>query len=226
MFPCAAAVIGLGGLRALRLPRAGAIARRAHRGEWRQLLRSPAYLRLLAFAFLCYLSLQGPLFLFPILIRGQGGGIEAISRMWALMLLVEVPMVALFGAIASRLGVRGVIGMGMAAAALRWSISGWVDDLRWITAAQLLHGVTVCGVMLGLPVYIDSIVPERLRSTAQGLMTMLGLSCASIASNLVGGWLIERLGPAAPARVGGLLAFGVMLTVPLLLQRPGSAVRG
>ena len=220
MFPCAAVVIGVGGLLALRLPKAGAIELSSHRGEWRQLLRSPAYLRLIAFAFLCYLSLQGPLFLFPILVRGQGGGIEAISRMWALMLLVEVPMVALFGAIASRIGVRGVIGMGMAAAALRWSISGWTDDLRWLTAAQLLHGVTVSGVMLGLPVYVDSIVPERLRSTAQGLLTMLGLSCASIVSSLASGWLVERLGPMAPARVGGLLAAGVLLTLPVLLRRP------
>ncbi len=219
MFPCAAAVIATGGLLALRLPRAGAVELRSRPGAWRVLLRSPVYRRMLLFAFLCYLSLQGPMYMLPILVREHGGGVEAVSRMWIWMLALEVPLVAFFGRTVSGFGVRGVIAIGMAAAALRWLVSGYSDGLFWLTAAQLMHGVTVWGVMLGLPLYIDSIVPEQLRSTAQGLMVMLGFSLGSIASNLVAGWLLDVLGPAGPARVGGWMALVAALALPLLLDR-------
>ena len=87
---------------AARLPEAGGGQSRAARGEWRGLLRNHAFIRLLGFIFLTYLFMQGPMLLFPILVRAQGGGIDAISHMWGLMVILEVPLVFYLGAGVSR----------------------------------------------------------------------------------------------------------------------------
>jgi MFS family permease len=220
MFPVAGTLVAVGALATLALPRGGAEALRAERGDWRELLRRGPFRRLLLYTFVSYLSVQGPMALFPILVKAQGGGVEAVSRMWILMLVLEVPLVAYLGASISRVGVRGVISIGMLAAGVRWLVSGLTDDLAWMTAAQILHGVTVWGVVLGIPMYIDAVVPERLRSTGQGLVAMLGVSLGGMLSNLSAGWLIDHVGPGAPATVGGAAALVLGALCVVWLPRP------
>jgi MFS family permease len=216
-FVLASAMLLLAALASLRLPAGGAISTRAARGEWRTLLRSSAYMRVVLFSFLTFLFSQGAMVLFPILVRAQGGGLDAISRMWGVMLLLEIPLVFYFGAAVSRIGPRGVIAIGTIAAALRWLVSGFATDLSWIHAAQILHGVTVWGVILGVPVYVDAIVPPQLRSTGQGLLAMLGVSFGAFLSNLGAGWLSEAVGPKAPAQVAGVACLLLTLTLPWML---------
>lgn len=206
IFPLAAALILIGAALALSLPRGGTVSLRAKRGDWRALLHHGPFLRLLVFTFFAFLCLQGPMALFPILVRGLGGDLDALSRMWLLMLAVEIPLVAFVGATIARVGLRGVIAMGVLAGALRWLVSGFADSLLVVTLVQALHGVVVWGVILGAPLYVDAVVPEHLRSTGQGLLAMVGASIGGLFSNLCAGFLIDQIGPRAPAQVGGIAA--------------------
>ncbi len=72
---------------------------------------------------------------------------------------------------------------------------------------------------------MDAVVPERLRSTGQGLLAMLGVSIGGIASNLSTGWLIEHVSVDAPYVAGGLGALVLGCLVPLLLPRPAPPSR-
>jgi PPP family 3-phenylpropionic acid transporter len=199
------------------LPRGGAVELRAGRGEWRDLLRAGPMLRLLLFGLGCYLCLQGPMAFFPVYIRAQGGSLDTIGRMWVVMLLLEIPLVALSGAGLRRLGARGLLGVGAAAGGLRWAVCGLTGDLRLVYAVQLLHGVVVTGLLLGGPMYIEAIVPERLRSTGQALFAMAGLGIGGILSNTLAGWLLEHAGARAPYLTGGLGALALGLAVSVLL---------
>ncbi|MCZ6783092.1 MAG: MFS transporter [Proteobacteria bacterium] len=219
IFPIGAALVAVGALLALALPRGGTGALRAARGDWRMLLRHAPFLRILAFTFLAFLCLQGPMVLFPILVRAQGGDLEALSRMWLLMLSTEIPLVALLGPSIVRLGLRGVIALGLLAGTVRWLVSGFSDDLGVVTWVQMLHGVTVWGVVLGIPMLVDRVVPERLRSTGQGLMAMIGISLGGVVSNLTAGWLVDHVGPSAPAQFGGAAVLTLLLVSPWLLPR-------
>lgn len=199
------------------LPRGGAVALRSEVGDWRVLLRNGAVLRLLFFTFAAYLSLQGPMGLFPVYIRSQGGSMDTVSAMWVLMLLVEIPLIAFSGAGLLRLGERGLLAVGVLAGAVRWIVCSLTADWRILYPIQLLHGVTVTGLMLGAPLYLEAVVPERLRSTGQGLLAMVGVGCGGILSNVVAGWLLEHVGASAPYLIGGLtaLALGCMVTLIL-----------
>lgn len=188
----------------LFFPREGVVALRAPRGDWRGLVRNGPVIRFLFFVLGAYMFLTGPMWLFPIYVRAHGGDMDAIRRMWILMLIVEIPLVAYSGAGIKHLGARGLLALGVFAGGLRWIVSGLSDDLYVIYAFQMLHGVMVAGLLLGGPLYLDAVVPERLRSTGQALLTMVGVGIGGIASNTAAGWLFEHVGPDAPYVVGGV----------------------
>jgi hypothetical protein len=217
----AAAVLGiLAAASTLALPRAGAVPISVARREWLDLHRHPPVAGILAFSFLAYLFLQGPMSLFPVYVRARGGDLDSLSRMWAVMLLPEIPLVALSGAGLRRFGARTLLGVGTVAGGLRWLVCGLSQDLGVVYAVQALHGVVVAGLLVGSPLYLEAALSDRLRSTGQGLLAMAGVGIGGIASNVITGWLIERLGPDAPYVIGGVGALVLGLALPAILPPP------
>jgi PPP family 3-phenylpropionic acid transporter len=195
------------------LPRTDLLAVRSRRGDWRKLLAHLPFVRVLFFALAAYLCLQGPMGMFAVFVRANGGTAESVSQMWIAMLVVEIPLIAMSGASLARIGARGLLGIGVFAGGLRWAVCGLAPDMRIVFAASLLHGVTVAGLVIGAPLYVEAVVPERLRSTGQGILAMFGISIGGIGSNLAAGWLLEHIGPNAPYVAGG---FGALLLAALL----------
>jgi len=226
MLPVTTACCLLAAAFLLCLPDRGKVTVRAARGEWRILLAHPPFVRALAFFFFAYLFLQGPMALFPIYVRALGGNVETVSRMWVVMLSLEIPLVALSGAGFRRLGGRGLLAVGVVSGAVRWLVCGLVDDVGWIYPVQILHGITVVGLMVGGPLYIEAVVPETLRSTGQGMFSMVGVSLGGIVSTVASGWLVDRFSATAPALVGGCGALALSVVLPWLVppaSRPAEA---
>jgi PPP family 3-phenylpropionic acid transporter len=194
MFIVAAALVFVAAIIAIFLPRGGAVALRAERGDWRLLSQNRAYIRFLLFSFTAHLLSHGPMWLFPIFVRSRGGDIETIRWMWVVMLIVEIPLILATGSGLKRIGARGLLGVGVLVGGLRWILCAFVADLRLLYLVQSLHGITVVGLLLGGPLYLDVITPEKLRSTAQGALSMIGAGVAGILSNLVSGWLLAHAG--------------------------------
>lgn len=223
MFPATAVCIGAAALVGFWLPRRGAVALHAQPGQWRVLWHDRSLRRLLLFTLGGYFFLQGPMGIFPIFVREHGGDLATIGRMWVVMLLLEIPLVALSGAGLDRIGARGLLAIGVAAGGVRWTICALTDNLSAIYAVQLLHGVVVAGLLLGGPLYLELIVPPELRSTAQGVLSMVGTGIGSIASNAVAGLLLEHAGSDAPYLVGGIGALLLSAGVGIILPAPPRA---
>jgi PPP family 3-phenylpropionic acid transporter len=194
MFPITAGLVFVAACIAVFLPNRGVIALRAARGDWRELMHNRAFLRFLIFSLCAHFLMHGPMWLFPLFVRSRGGDLGTIRDMWILMLLVEIPLVYLTGSGLKRLGARGLLTVGIAIGGLRWLLCAVVADASVLFAVQALHGVTVVGLNLGSPLYLDVVAPEKLRSTAQGILSMVGAGVAGIASNATAGWLIDRAG--------------------------------
>jgi MFS family permease len=77
--------------------------------------------------------------------------------------------------------------------------------------------VVVAGLVVGGPLYVEAAVPERLRSTGQGVLAMVGVSVGAVASQLGTGVLLELGGPRAPYLAGGLGALALAALLPWLL---------
>ncbi len=194
MFPLIAALVLVSSLIAFWLPKKGAVGLRAARGDWRLLLRNRAFVRFLCFSLLTHFLMHGPMWLFPIFIRARGGDLSTIRNMWIFMLIVEIPLVLSTGSGLKRLGARGLLTAGVTVGGLRWILSALITDATLLFVVQALHGVMVVGLNLGSPLYLDVVAPEKLRSTAQGILSMVASGLAGILSNLVSGWLVDHGG--------------------------------
>ena len=223
MFPATAAVMLVAAAIACALPRSSALELRSTRGEWRSLLGHRPYVRLLGVAFLGYVTLQGPMGMFPIFVRAHGGSLDTISFLWVLMILLEIPLIALSGASIDRVGARGLLAIALCAGGVRWLVCGFAPESRWMVPAQVLHGVVVAGLVIGGPLYVEAVVPEHLRATGQNLLAMIGVSAGGLISNLGSGFLIDAWGADAPYQVGGLASLCVAALLPWWLPAPQRA---
>jgi MFS transporter, PPP family, 3-phenylpropionic acid transporter len=194
MFPVTAAIVFVAALIAFFLPQKGVVGVRAARGDWRELLRNAPFLRFLFFSLVAHFLLHGPMWFFPLFVRSRGGDLETIRGMWILMLLVEIPLVLSTGSGLKRLGARGLLTVGVLVGGLRWLLCALITDTHLLFAVQALHGVTVVGLNLGSPLYLDTVTPEKLRSTAQGILSMVSIGIAGMASNTAAGWLVDQGG--------------------------------
>jgi PPP family 3-phenylpropionic acid transporter len=149
---------------------------------------------------------------------------DTIGHMWVLMLILEIPLVAFSGAGLTRIGARGLLAIGTVAGGLRWAVCGFSHHLPAIYASQLLHGVVVAGLMVGGPLYLEAVVPQRLRSTGQTLLATAGIGVAGILSNVTSGWLMEHVSITTPYLLGGLGAIALGCLVPWFLPAPVRAV--
>jgi PPP family 3-phenylpropionic acid transporter len=217
IFFAAGLLVVLGSFVAWRLPRTGSVSLRASRRDYRLLLRHLPYLRVLAFAFLSFLFIQGPMMLFPIYVRSRGGDMNSVSAMWVWMLLLEIPLVAQAGPLFRRIGPRVMVASGAIAGGLRWLVCALSHDFNVIYPAQLLHAVVVAGLLIGAPLYVEVLIPSRLRSTGQGLLMTLGMSIGGILSMTLCGALMDRFGADFPYLIGGLGAVAVGCAAPLIL---------
>lgn len=220
LFP-AVAVMCLGAAcLALALPRSRGLALKADPGEARRLLGRGPFVRLLILVWVTHSLIQGPIYLFPLFLSSRGGDATLLSRVWILMLLLEIPLIALSSRTSRRLGPRGLLRLGLTTEALRWTACALTSELWVIVAVQVLHGVGVAGILVGGPLYAERVVPRQLRSTGQALVSMAGPSAGAIASNVAAGWLMESVGMEAPYLLAGLGAGVLALTTRLWLPAP------
>lgn len=69
---------------------------------------------------------------------------------------------------------------------------GAYDGQEWmIYAAILAHGVTFNFANLAAQIYIDRMVPERLRSTAQGLVILITMGIGVWIGSYFAGWVVD-----------------------------------
>jgi len=209
----AAAAVTLG------LPRAGAVSIQAGRRDWRALLRHAPYVRLAVFGFAAFFATHGPMLFYPQLVSASGGTLATVSNMWLPMVALEVPMLMAAGLLADRLGVRGMMAIGLGAAALRWLLCGFAPSIPILYVTCLLHGITVGGLMMGSPLYVEAVVPEKLRSTGQGLMATC-VHFGAMLSSMSTGWLVGAFSIEMPYRVGGALCVALLVGMPWLLPVP------
>lgn len=208
IFPVAATLYLCAALVLIRVPRSAAVTVRARREDLGALLRQPSYRRLLIVALIAFGLLSGPIVLFPIFVAERGGSVETVSRLWIPMLLLEIPLIYFAGAGLRRVGARGLIAAGIAVDGARWLVSALVPDLFWIFAIQLLHGVVVVGLIIGMQLFVEGEVPERLRATGQTLLGTV-MSLGAVISQLWAGVALEHLGANGPYLIAGPIAIGL-----------------
>jgi PPP family 3-phenylpropionic acid transporter len=211
---------------ALCLPRVtGAAVARASRTDYKLLLRNPAYLRVISVSFASYFFLQGPMVLFPVFVRSRGGDARAISHMWLWMLVLETVLLFVATDVYRKLGARRAVMLGIVASGVRFTLCALCYDLRLLYPVQALHGIMVFSLQVAAPMWIETLVPERLRGTSQAGLNMLGPSIGGIVSSTLAGALLDARDIDTVFLCGGLGALVLACALPWILpsQDPAAA---
>ena len=218
MFLGAGFLVFLSAFCAIGLPDTGEVSLKAARGDGRRLLAHQPIRRLLVFAFCAFTVMMGPIFHLPRILREHGGTIGTIADTWLGMLLVEIPLVASAGWLMKKLGPRGLLRVGILAEGVRWILTASVDRLEFVQAIQLMHGIGIAGIFVGMPFYMESCVPRHLRSSGQSLVHIAGVGLGAALSNLLFGVLLDAFGLRVPLMALGVS--GILLAAATLWLLP------
>jgi nucleoside transporter len=193
------------------------------------LLRDRSFTVFVIGSFLLCIPLQF-YYAFTNLFLNEIGLPEPASKM-TLGQMSEVGFMVLMPWFLVRLGVRGILLVGMAAWALRYALFAYGDagGLAWMLyLGILLHGICYDFFFVTGQIYVDQQASPRIRAAAQGFIAFVTLGLGLFIGGIVSGSVVEAFatggGPAAhdwraiwlvPA-VGA----GVILVVFAALFRP------
>ena len=104
-----------------------------------------------------------------------------------------------------KLGAKNFILIGIFCDGMRWLLTIMTSELFWIFLFQMLHGVVVVGLFIGMQMYIENELPKNLRSTAQTLLGMI-MGLGSVLSFIWSGVILEFFTVATPFLISGFLA--------------------
>ena len=133
-----------------------------------------------------------------------------ISFCWALAPLGEILIFRYSEKILTRWSNRTLFQAALVSAGLRWAIIGFFDDPWLIASGQLLHSIGFGGYYLAAIQLLSHSIPERMRSSGQGLFAAV-TSLATVIGNIITAVIFEKSGTHA------IFQFSVFMSLLALL---------
>jgi PPP family 3-phenylpropionic acid transporter len=147
--------------------------------------------------------------------REQGLSAEWAGWLWGISIVAEVALFAWSGPVVARMGAVGLIGLGAAAAVVRWGAMGFDPPLAVLVVLQVLHAATFGATHLGAIHYMAETVPEGQGGTAQALYSAITGGLGMGSATLLAGPLYAELGGRAYWAMGLLAAVSLAATIAL-----------
>jgi MFS transporter, PPP family, 3-phenylpropionic acid transporter len=126
----------------------------------------------------------------------QSAGIsrKIIGYLWAIGVFVEIILFAFATAWLKRFDPVLLLLVAASAAALRWAVTGWTDDLFVLFVAQALHGITLGVAHLGAMFFLARAIPVSLSASAQSLYSSVSLGLIFAVAMPTAGYLYKIAG--------------------------------
>ena len=124
--------------------------------------------------------------------------------------VVEVCCLLLIPALRERIGLKGVMMLGLLAWVVRNAAFVWGGWWVVVLVGLPLHGASYTFFTIVGALYIDRLAPPHLRAGAQGLITLVSLGPGM----MLGNWLASRT--VEYYRVGGVTDWPVVWFVPFV----------
>lgn len=174
------------------------------------LLRTPAFLAVLAAAALIQGSHSAYYIFSAISWQAAGMSSTTVSFLWALCVAVEIILFA----VSPRLDLSPatLIGIGGAGAVMRWIVMVQEPGLAVLAAAQALHALSFGATHLGAMGLLARLVPGRIMPNAQGYVaTASGIVMAS--TGIACGWAFSSLGQSIYYGMAAMALAGTIVVV-------------
>jgi PPP family 3-phenylpropionic acid transporter len=182
-----------------------------------ELLRQPPFLLFLLACGLCQAS-HSVLYSFGTLTwRGAGIPDVTISALWAESVAIEIVLMLFGGWLLAKLGVCGLIALGLTAGLVRWTAMAFTTELWALVLLQALHSCTFAACHLGAMAFLQRALPAHGAAIGQSLYYALGTGATQAFVYQFSGILYSEYGQRAFLAMTVVSALG--LCALLLLAR-------
>jgi PPP family 3-phenylpropionic acid transporter len=149
--------------------------------------------------------------------RGAGIDDVTISMLWGESVAVEILLMMASGWLMKRIGVTGLIGLGLACGIVRWTAMAFTTELPALVLLQLLHAGTFAACHLGAMAFIQRALPSSGVALGQSIYYALGTGATQAVIFQFAGFLYTTYGQHA--FLGMTVISAVGLGAILLLTR-------
>lgn len=191
----------------------------------RDLLRLPPYALFVLSAFLVFGPINGNNLYFGLLFQALGGSVASIGLAFLLFAGSEVIFLRTADWFVRRWGLAGTLLLASAVSAGRWLWYATAPPLWAVLALFLLQGFSVGLYLAAAPPFVRELAPRNLQATALGIFAAFGHGLGTVASNFLGGLVMDRYSIFGTyVLFGGLTLLG-MLPILWIARRSGAARR-
>ncbi|WCK53975.1 MFS transporter [Aneurinibacillus sp. Ricciae_BoGa-3] len=169
------------------------------------LIRIPRYILFLPSAFLIFGPINAHNVYFGLLYDKLGGNIAGIGLAFLLFAGSEAPFMKFSGFFIRRLGLERTILLAGLISSVRWFWYGTSPTPAAVLALFFVQGLSVGLYLASATQFVKENTPDSLRVTAIAIYTSMGLGLGSMASNLIGGMILDKWGIFATYKFFGLL---------------------
>ncbi len=149
--------------------------------------------------------------------RSAGIDDVTISMLWGESVAVEILLMMASGWLMKRIGVTGLIGLGLACGIVRWTAMAFTTELPALIVLQLLHAGTFAACHLGAMAFIQRALPSSGVALGQSIYYALGTGATQAVIFQFAGFLYTTYGQRAFLGMTVISAIG--LAAILLLTR-------
>ena len=190
-------------------PKATAAARDYAPVRVGELLRQRPFLLFLMACGLCQAS-HSVLYSFGTLTwRGAGIDDVTISFLWAESVAIEIVLMLFGGWLLQRLGVCGLIALGLGAGMVRWTAMAFTTELWALVLLQALHSCTFAACHLGAMAFLQRALPPHGAAIGQSLYYALGTGATQALVFQFSGLLYSEYGQHAFLGMTAVSALGM-----------------
>jgi len=149
--------------------------------------------------------------------RAAGIDDVTISLLWGESVAVEILMMLVSGWLLQRIGVAGLIGLGLVCGIVRWTGMAFTNDLAALVVLQALHAGTFAACHLGAMAFIQRALPPSGVALGQSIYYALGTGATQAVIFQFAGILYSHYGQHA--FLGMTVISAVVLVCIVMLSR-------
>lgn len=146
-----------------------------------------------------------------------------IGQLWFLPIAAEILAFTHNNWLVARVGAPRLLLLGTLSGGIRWILLSYVHSLPLVYAVEILHGVSFALYMTGFMEIIRHLIPARLSTTSQLLLSSSASGAGGAIGALAGGVMFDQLGVVPQMRIGGVILALSGLLAPMLWARQKKA---
>ena len=158
--------------------------------------------------------------------RGAGLSDVTISLLWGESVAVEILLMMASGWLMKRIGITGLIGLGLACGIVRWTGLAFTTALPALVVLQALHAGTFAACHLGAMAFIQRALPSSGTALGQSIYYALGTGATQAVIYQFAGVLYSRFGQHAFLGMTVISTIGLMALLLLARMWKGEVLVG